>query len=68
MTIGGNIFKDGASPELQAKWDELDAMIKAFRNTTSLEEKRIIASCYPEIVGEVTCESCNQILDSGEQL
>ncbi len=68
MTIGGNIFKDGPSPGLEAKWDELDTMIKAFRNAPSLKEKRIIASCYPEIVDEVVCESCKQILDSGEYL
>ena len=67
-TIGGDIFKDGPSPELEANWDELETMINAFRNTSSLKEKRIIASCYPEIMDEVVCESCKQILDSGECL
>lgn len=69
MTIGRSIFESNdVSRELLDKWDELDIMIKAFRNTSSLKEKRIIASCYPEIVGEVVCESCKQILDSGKCL
>ena len=67
--IGGNIFESkNVSRELLDKWDEWETAIEAFRNTPSLKEKRAIVSRHPEIVGEVTCEACKQILDSGDCL
>lgn len=61
--IGGDIFKDGASPELEAWWKERDDAIEAYKVSDSPAEKILILRQYPEIRDDVLCRECGHELE-----
>jgi 2-oxo-4-hydroxy-4-carboxy--5-ureidoimidazoline (OHCU) decarboxylase len=56
-----DIFRDGPSPELQAHWDEMDALEKKFYSSTPEEQKELLEK-HPKLRELVTCEACGQTL------
>ena len=58
--LGRDIFKHGASPELQARMDRLEALEREFWATPA-EEREAFLTEHPEIESTVVCEACKQI-------
>ena len=56
---GTDIFKHGASPELQAHWDELDAAIEKYPTLSSVEKGKLLDK-HPSIKVDVMCLECGR--------
>ena len=56
-----DIFRDGPSEELQAYWDEMDALEKRFYSSTPEEQEELLEE-HPKLRQMVTCEACGQTL------
>jgi len=54
-----DIFQDGPSPELQARWDRLDELEKEFYSLSSGGQDAFLKE-HPEIRETVTCRECGQ--------
>ena len=57
--IGGDIFKDGPSPGLVARWKEMEDAIELYPSL-SYEQKHELLEKYPEISCEVRCPECRR--------
>jgi hypothetical protein len=55
--LGGDIFKDGPSPELEARWKEMEDAIDLYPSL-SFEDKQKLLDKYPDISQEVKCPEC----------
>ncbi len=62
-----DIFHDGPSPELQARWDRLDRLEKEFYSL-SLEKQDAFLEEHPEIQKLVICMGCGQIVPFSRRL
>ncbi len=58
---GRDIFKDGPSPELQAKWEHLEDMEQRYWRAGPATRKGML-SRHPELRDLVSCEACKQEL------
>ena len=55
-----DIFKDGASPELEAQWNRLDAMVAEFTTASPARRDELLDNRY--VSDTVTCPECTQVL------
>lgn len=59
---GRDIFKHGASPELEAQWDKHDALVEEFKQLTTDQEREAFLVQHPGVRHDVQCEECKQWL------
>lgn len=59
--IGGDIFKNGPSPELQAEWSRLENLEHAYWQSARNVRLGMLER-HPELRNLVTCEACRQEL------
>jgi hypothetical protein len=54
-----DIFKNGASPELEAGWKEMEKAIALYPSLSSEDKKKLLEK-YPDITHEVKCPECRR--------